>query len=72
MLSLEGLDANANIQVGDMVATSGLGGSFREGIAVGSVSQILNNTSGAGKKYIVSPLDKLDNIREVFIVTDEE
>lgn len=68
VLYLEGLDANAQVAVGDIVATSGLGGSYVEGLVVGSVSQIISTQSGTNKKIIVSPLEQCKDLNEVFVV----
>ena len=72
VLSLSGLDANVDIQIGDTVTTSGLGGSYCKGLLLGTVSQVVKNTSGSGNKVIISPNEQIDDIQEVFIVNKDE
>ena len=70
VLYLEGLDINENVQVGDAVVTSGLGGSFVQGLTVGSVSQIISSENGVNRKIVVTPLDTGTNISEVFVIRE--
>lgn len=70
VLYLEGLDSNAQVQVGDIIVTSGLGGSYVEGLVVGSVSQIISSQSGVNKKIVVSPLEQNGSLDEVFVIKD--
>lgn len=68
VLYIDDLDINAEVNVGDAVVTSGLGGSYVEGLAVGSVYQVIENAAGEGKKIAVNPLADLHSIKEVFII----
>lgn len=72
VLYLEGLDVNANISVGDSVVTSGLGGSYIQGLVVGSVSQIIQSTSGSNRRVIVTPLEQTKSLTEVLVVKESE
>lgn len=70
VLYLEGLDLNENVNVGDVVITSGLGGSYVQGLVIGSVSQIISNQSGANRKIVVSPVSGNSATTEVFVVRE--
>ncbi|MDO5329302.1 MAG: rod shape-determining protein MreC [Coriobacteriia bacterium] len=72
VLYLEGLDINANISVGDSVVTSGLGGSYVEGLVIGSVSQIIQSTSGSNRRVIVSPIEQTGSLSEVLVIKESE
>lgn len=70
VLYLEGLDLNANAKVGDFVVSSGLGGSFVEGLTIGTISQIISTQSGANRKIVVSPLDQNSSLSEVLVIKE--
>ncbi len=70
ILYLEGLDTSDQVNNGDIVVTSGLGGSFVEGLVIGSVSQIISNQSGINRKIVVSPIERNSTITEVFAIQE--
>ena len=70
VLYLDGLDVNDQVNVGDVIVTSGLGGSYVEGLVIGSVSQIISNQNGANRKIVVSPIERASTITEVFIIRE--
>lgn len=70
ILYIEGLDTTDSVNTGDVVITSGLGGSYVEGLIVGSVSQIITNQSGVNRKIVVSPIEKNSFITEVFVIRE--
>lgn len=70
VLYLEGLDVNATVNIGDIVSTSGLGGSYVEGLVVGSITQIISTQSGTNKKIVVSPMEQVGSLNEVFVVKE--
>lgn len=68
VLFLEGLDDDYIPQVGDVVITSGLGGSYQKGYIVGavvSVNKTLNNPTGT---VAVNPNDQASLLEEVIVV----
>ncbi|TDJ43663.1 MAG: rod shape-determining protein MreC [Gammaproteobacteria bacterium] len=70
-LSLPYLPRNADVVEGDLLVTSGLGGTFPPGYPVGSVSKITRNS---GQQFLVidaTPAAALNRIREVLLIWAE-
>ncbi len=68
LLYLENLDEDVIPQQGDVVVTSGLGGSYERGLIVGSVISVnktINNPTGA---VVVNPNDTASMLEEVIVV----
>lgn len=59
---------NADIRVGDLLVTSGLGGHFPSDYPVARVVDINTSQSGLFGSIIAKPLAKLDRAREVMLV----
>ena len=59
---------NADIQVGDIVVTSGLDGVYPAGLAVARVSQVESNAGGAFGGVICQPLAGIQNNRQLLIL----
>lgn len=70
VLYLEGLGTNDLVSVGDVVTSSGLGGSYVPNLLVGNVLQLISLDSGVNRKIVVSPVEKLSTITEVFIIME--
>ena len=68
ILYLEDLDEEAIPEVGDVVVTSGLGGSYERGLIVGAVVSVNKTTSNPGGTIIVSPNDNASLLEEVIVV----
>jgi rod shape-determining protein MreC len=67
---LEYLDKTSDINTGEEVLTSGLGGVFPQGIRVGYVKKITMDESGLFKRAQVKPAAKLEQLRYVFVVVE--
>jgi rod shape-determining protein MreC len=67
-LELAHLPTNADIKVGDIVVTSGLGGRFPSGYPVGRVTQVRLNTGRPFADVVVEPAARLERNREVLLV----
>lgn len=67
---LEYLDKTSDINTGEEVLTSGLGGVFPEGIRVGYVRKVSMDESGLFKRVQVKPAAKLGELRYVFVVVN--
>ena len=68
LLLLEHLPTNADINVGDLVVSSGLGRRFPSGYPVGVVEKISLDPGEPFAKIIVKPSAKLEQSREVLLV----
>ena len=58
----------ADVEVGDLVISSGLGGVFPSGYPVGYVSQVERRPGQGFSEIFVEPAAKLDRAREVLLV----
>lgn len=67
-LSLPYLPTNSDIQVGDKLVTSGLGGKFPPGYPVATVTQVDRSPDNAFAEIIATPTAHLDRSREVLLV----
>lgn len=65
---LEYLDKTSDINTGEEVLTSGLGGVFPDGIRVGYVRKVSMDESGLFKRVQVKPAAKLGELRYVFVL----
>lgn len=72
VLYLEALDVEQGVNVEDIIVTSGLGGSYVEGLVIGSVSQIISRDSGVNRKIVVSPIERNSTVTEVFVIQETD
>ncbi|HEX6928419.1 MAG TPA: rod shape-determining protein MreC [Gammaproteobacteria bacterium] len=68
-LELPFLPNSADIQEGDLLVTSGLGGRFPRGYPVATVTQVTRDPGQAFASIIAVPVAKLDRIHEVLLVS---
>ena len=61
------LSLDSDVEIGDKIVTSGLGGNFSKGILIGEVSEIKDDASGLMKLCLVNPSVALLKIEEVLI-----
>ena len=66
--SLEYVPQNADVEVGDLVLASGLGGIFPAGQVFGRVTQVNKKADGPFQEIIVTPGANLSALEEVLIV----
>lgn len=71
-LSLPFLPRNADIRAGDLLVTSGLGGSFPAGYPVGTVRRVDDSAGAAFSEVDAEPAARLNRIREVLLVFPDE
>ncbi|NMB41730.1 MAG: rod shape-determining protein MreC [Firmicutes bacterium] len=69
-LRLTNLPPEANIQPGDTVISSGLGGIFPKGLVIGYVLETGKDQYGLLQQAIVIPATNFDRLEEVFIVLE--
>ncbi len=67
-LELPHLPNNADIQVGDLLVTSGLGGHFPPGYPVAEVTQVINNPGHPFARILAKPSANLERAHEVLLV----
>jgi rod shape-determining protein MreC len=70
-LRLPYLTNNADIEVGDLLISSGLGGVFPAGYPVGRVLEITRRPDQAFAEIVAEPTSALDRDREVLLVWDD-
>lgn len=68
-LKLTYLPENTQLLSGDQVLTSGMGGVYPSGLVVGTIDEVLTEPSGMGRYAVISPSAELDELRQVFIIT---
>lgn len=63
---------SADIQVGDLLLTSGLGGRFPAGYPVGTVTQVRKHTGESFASIIAHPMSGIDRARHVMFLLDQK
>lgn len=69
-LGLSYLSLEADIQNGDVVLTTGVGGLYPKDIQIGTVIDVQSEDSGISVRAVLEPSADLNRISQVFIVTD--
>ena len=67
---LENVPTSAEIFIGDLVETSGLGGIFPAGYPVGKVTSFKLEDTSPYAMVLVEPLSELDDIRDVLVILE--
>ncbi|MFM8333453.1 MAG: rod shape-determining protein MreC [Candidatus Methylumidiphilus sp.] len=67
-LILPYLSGNADIQAGDLLVTSGMGGIFPQGYPVATVTAVTSQQGSPLAKVLAAPVAKLDRSRELLMV----
>ena len=70
LLSLSYLTAASNVMSGDLIVTSGLGDYLPSQLVIGYVEELRMNDDGLSRYAVIRPEMKLDELTQVFIVTD--
>lgn len=68
LLYLQNIDADVQVSVGDVVLTSGLGGSYTRGLMIGTVVRVDGSTGDASRRIVVSPNDTTGSLEELIVV----
>lgn len=61
--------ANADVQPGDLLTTTGLDGVFPGGLPVAKIVQVLRRADSAFARIVLMPMAPLDNIRHVLVLS---
>ena len=72
LLDLRFVAPNADIQVGDVLVTSGLDGMYPAGLAVAKVVQVENVAQGSFGRVICQPLAGIDRHRQLLVVMSDQ
>jgi len=72
LLDLRFVAPNADIQVGDVLVTSGLDGMYPAGLAVAKVIQVESVAAGAFGRVICQPLAGIDRHRQLLVVMSDQ
>ena len=67
LLYLEDVESSVVVQVGDVLVTSGLGGSYIRGLLVGQVVKVTESVGDASRLIVVAPQDDGSSATEVFV-----
>ncbi|MHB0876672.1 MAG: rod shape-determining protein MreC [Anaerolineae bacterium] len=71
-LIMENISRDADVQVGDIVLTSGLGGVFPRGIVIGQVSEVIRTDTAMFQQAVITPSADLANLEVVLVVTEPQ
>ena len=69
-LIIEWIDLKFQVELGEVVLTSGLGGTFPQDIVVGRVVQVIRNEADLFQQAIVQPATDFETLEIVLVVTD--
>ena len=72
LLYLQNVDADVQVSVGDLVLTSGLGGSYVRGLLIGTVVKVEGSAGDATRTIVVSPNDTVSVLEDVLVVKEDE
>ena len=68
--SVEWIDLQYQIETGEVVFTSGLGGKFPQDVPIGRVSDVDRNEAELFQRAIIQPAVDFDALEIVFVITD--
>lgn len=68
-LSIEYVQRTDEVEVGDLLVTSGVGRRFPKGIPVGTVAQVIKRDFGIYQQVIATPAVDFSRLEEVLVVT---
>lgn len=69
---MEGIERDADIEVGDIVLTSGLGDVFPRAIVIGQVSEVIRTDTAMFQKAVISPSVNFTELDLVLVVTNPQ
>jgi rod shape-determining protein MreC len=70
VLSIDWIDLKHEIEVGEVVMTSGLGGRFPQDLVIGRVIEVDRREAELFQRAIVQPAADFDSLEVVFVITD--
>ena len=70
LLRLSYLSGNTQVQEGDIITTSGEGGSYPQGLKIGTVQSVEKSENDISQYAVIRPFEDLTTVKEVFVITD--
>lgn len=70
LIQLKYLSRNADVVVGDLVLTSGIGGVFKKGWIIGTISRLDIKSGGLFQFVEIEPAVNFSKLEEVLVITD--
>ncbi len=71
-LTMDWLDLKYNLEIGEVVLTSGLGGTFPQDIVIGRVIEVNRSEANLFQQAVVQPITDFENLEVVFVITNFE
>lgn len=68
LLYLEGVEMGVDVSVGDVVMTSGLGGSFTKGLLIGTIVRVEGDATDDSRRIVVSQAGSVSSLEEAMVV----
>ncbi|MBN2557455.1 MAG: rod shape-determining protein MreC [Clostridia bacterium] len=69
---MDTISQDVNLEIGDVVETSGMGGIYPRGILIGTVEEIYKETSLIERHAVIKPYVDFNSIQEVYILKEKE
>lgn len=69
LLRLNYLSADTEIEVGDLITTSGAGGDFPAELMIGEVKSVEKSDNDISRYAVVQPSEDLTSVQDVFVIT---
>lgn len=69
LLKLSFLPEGVQLLAGDTVVSSGRGGVYPKGLVIGTVTDVVTSSSGAGDYAVLKPAAQLDSLMSVHVIT---
>ena len=70
LLRLSYLSGSTQVQEGDIITTSGEGGSYPQGLKIGTVQSVEKSENDTPQYAVIRPFEDLTTVKEVFVITD--
>jgi len=72
LFKLSYIPRDEDLQIGDVVLTSGAGGKYPKDLVIGYISGVFTEKTGMSEYASVSPAARLDTLEQVFVITSFE
>ena len=70
MLRLSYLSSDTQVEAGDIVTTSGAGGTYPKDIIIGQVQSVQKSETDISYYAVVKPYEDLTTVQDVFVIID--